>query len=118
MASRVVRKIVRKALLAAQVQSQLARCADSVGGFGGRTPGGPPPRGKPAVLLLELTGEGGDVRIVDAQVQEWGGASEAAVSCARGVLTGRVVRAPTAPRERMRMPFPLNPRSEVLASSR
>ncbi len=117
MASRVIRKIVRKALLAAPVQSRLARCADSIGGFGGREPG-PTPRGKPAILVLELEGQGDEVRIVDAQVQRWGGASEAAVSCARGVLTGHVVRASTALQERMRMPFPLNPRSEVVASSR
>jgi hypothetical protein len=125
MASRVVRKIVRRALLAAPVQSRLARCADRIGGLGGTAGQGPVPRGKPAVLVLELEARGSEVRILNAQVQKWGEASEASVSCARSVLEGHVVRAPKARQEpapaqpeRMRMPFPLNPRSEVVASSR
>jgi hypothetical protein len=133
MASRVVRKVVRKALLAAPIQSRLARCADRIGGYGGTAAQGPVPRGKPAVLVLELEARGSEVRILDAQVQRWGEASEASVSCARSVLEGRVVPAPKAREERgpaeldpargaeperMRMPFPLNPRSEMVASFR
>ncbi|HEY6004523.1 MAG TPA: hypothetical protein VIV57_16735 [Anaeromyxobacter sp.] len=126
MASRVIRKIVRKALLAAPVQSRLARCADRTGGFGGTAAPGPIPRARPAVLVLELEVLGGEVRIEDVQVREWGGASEAMVSCARTVLKGRALPAPTARQEpartagpeRMRMPFPLNPRSEAVALSR
>jgi hypothetical protein len=120
LAGRVIRKNVRKALLAAPVQARLARCANRVGGFGGPpATRGAIPRGKPAFLVLELETLGGEVRIVDAQVREWGEASEATVSCARDVLRGQVVAAPTAvPGERMRMPFPLNPRSRAVASSR
>lgn len=126
MATRVIRKLVRKALLAAPVQSRLARCADRIGSFGGPAAPASIPRAKPAVLVLELETLRGEVRILDAQVQTWGGASEASVSCARGVLRGHVVAVPTARQERAsdmrqertRMPFPLNPRSEAFASSR
>lgn len=119
MASRVIRKVVRRALLAAPVQSRLARCADQAGGFGGPAEGGPNPRGKPALLMLELEALGGEVRIVEARVREWGSASEATASCARDVLRGRIIPAATVHGGgRMRMPFPLSPRSEAVASSR
>ncbi len=118
MVDRVIRKAVRKALLAAPVQARLARCADHVGGFGGGAAPGPIPRGKPASLMLEMETLQGEVRIVDAQVQEWGEASEQLVSCARSVLRGQVIPASTVLRgERMRMPYPLNPRSETVTSS-
>ena len=118
MVDRVIRKVVRKALLAASVQSRLARCTDHVGGFGGGAASGSIPRGKPASLMLEMEALEGAVRIVDAQVQEWGEASEQIVSCARSVLRGQVIPASNVQRgERMRMPFPLNPRSETVASS-
>lgn len=114
MAGRVIRKSVRRALLAAPVQSRLARCADQVGGYGD----GPVPRGKPAILKLELEGLDGEVRILDVQVLEWGGATEATVSCARRALRGQVIGAAVALRgERTWMPHPLNPRGEGFASS-
>lgn len=109
MASRVTRKAVRKALLAAPIQPRLARCVDRDAGFGAAP--GAAPRDRPATLLVELeTGPHG-ARIVDVQVQRWGGASEDVVSCARRVLLGTVVPAPGAgPARRVRMPYPLNPR--------
>lgn len=114
MAGRVIRKSVRRALLAAPVQSRLARCADEVGGYGD----GPVPRGQPAILKLELQGLDGEVEILDAEVLEWGGASAARVSCARRALRGQVIVASSARRgERTWMPYPLNPRGESFASS-
>jgi hypothetical protein len=113
MAGRAIRKIVRRGLLAARVQSRLARCADQIGGVGD----GPVPRGTPAILRLELEGLEGEVRIVDAAVQQWGGASEATVSCATGALRGQVIgAAPSRRGERSWMPYPLNPRGEALAA--
>jgi hypothetical protein len=118
-AGRVIRKRVLHALRAAPVRSRLARCVDRDVGFGGVAAPGPIPRGKPAVLLLELEPAGGAVRIADVQVRDWGGASESTVSCARDVLRGEVIAASTIPRgERTWMPFPLNPRSEAVAVSR
>jgi hypothetical protein len=118
MADRVIRKAVRKALLAAPIQSRLTRCADHVGGFGGAVAPGPDPTGKPAVFMLEMETLGNEVRIVDAQVREWGEASDATVSCARDVLRGQVVARSNAPLgKRISMPFPLKPRSEPVASS-
>lgn len=119
MANRVIRRLVRKALLAAPVEARLARCVDQAGGFGGPAAPGSISRGKPALLVLDLEALGGEVRIVDAQVREWGAASEATLACARDVLRGQIVAAPTARRgERVWMPFPLNPRGEAVASSR
>ena len=116
---RVLRKTIRKALLAAPVQSRLARCVDGDVGFGGDAAPGRIPRARPAVLTLELETRRGEVRIAEAQVQSWGGASEPIVACARDVLRGKVVAAPVAqPGRRLRMPFTLNPRSEVLAGAR
>ncbi|HEU4384999.1 MAG TPA: hypothetical protein VFR85_16065 [Anaeromyxobacteraceae bacterium] len=115
MAGRVIHRAVRRALLAAPVQNRLARCVDRDVGFGGGAAPGPIPRGKPATLVLEMEMLEGEVRIVEARVREWGGASEQVVSCAQGVLRGQVARAPTAgPGQRVQMPFPLNPRSEVV----
>lgn len=118
MADRVTRKAVRKALLAASVQSRLARCT-KVGGFGGTSAIGRVPRAAPASLLLELEARGGELRVVDANVREWGGASEAMVSCARTVLRSQVIPAPKtrlSAGERMQMHFRLNPRGDAVAS--
>jgi hypothetical protein len=120
MADRVTRKAVRKALVAGPVQSRLARCVDGGGGFGGAPSEleGPPPA-DPASLVIELETLGAEVRILDARVREWGGASEAMVACARTVLRGQVVPTPALrrpPGERLRMPFPLNPRRAPVAS--
>ncbi len=118
MADRVTRKAVRKALLAASVRSRLARCT-TAGGFGGTSAVGRGPREAPASLLLELEARGGEVRVVDASVREWGGASEAMVSCARTVLFSQVISAPkTRPSagRRMQMHFRLNPRGDALAA--
>jgi hypothetical protein len=117
-ANRVIRKRVLDALRAAPIQSRLARCADPVG-FGGLPAASPVPRARPPVLLLELEAPGGEVRIVEARVRDWGEASAAMVSCARDVLRGQVIPGSTIPRgERTWMPFPVNPRSDVMASAR
>jgi hypothetical protein len=119
MASRVIHKAVRKALLAAPVQARLAGCVDRDVGFGGGAASGRIPRAKPATLVLEMETHAGEVRIVEAQVREWGGASEQTVACARSVLRGMVIRASIAePGQRVGMPWPLNPRSEVIAATR
>jgi len=113
-ADRVTRKAVRKALLAASVRSRLARCT-AAGGFGGTSAVGRGPRAAPASLLLELEARGGEVRVVDASVRAWGGASEAMVSCARTVLLSQVISAPKARPSggrRMQMHFRLNPRGD------
>ena len=119
MADRVSQKAVRKALRAASVQSRLAGCT-KVEGFGGTSASGPVPRAAPASLVLELEARGGELRVVDAKVREWGGASEAMVSCARTVLRGQVIPAPPKGRvwagERMQMHFRLNPQDDVVAS--
>lgn len=118
MADRVTRKAVHKALLAASVRSRLAGCT-GVGGFGRPSATGRVPRAAPASLLLELEARGGELRVVDAKVREWGGASEAMVSCARTVLRGQVIPAPRSRRsagERMQMPFRLHPRGDTVAS--
>src|SRR6266545_4987281 len=47
MADRVIRKLVRKGLLAAPIQSRLARCVDRDVGFGGGAAPGRPPRPAP-----------------------------------------------------------------------
>jgi hypothetical protein len=120
-ADRVTRKAVRKALGAARLQSGLARCADQPGGFGDAPSGEHVPRARPASLLLAIESGADELRIADVQVQDFGGASEASVSCARTVLLGQVVPAPPRRRprpERVWMSFSLNPRSDAVASSR
>ena len=118
MADRVTQKAVRKALRSASVQSRLAGCT-KVEGFGGTSASGPVPRAASASLVLELEARGGELRVVDAKVREWGGASESMVSCARTVLRGQVIPAPKtrlSAGERMQMHFRLNPRDDVVAS--
>lgn len=112
MADRVTRKLVRRALLAEPVQSALSRCLGGDVGFGGGTASAPVPRTEPAALMLELETGGSDVRIVDARVRSWGGASAETVSCAREVLVGRVVTTPSEAEQggHVQMPFPLSPR--------
>jgi hypothetical protein len=115
MAGRAIRKVVRRALLAPPVQQGLSRCVERYGGFGGSPSPRAVPRASPAVLMLEMETEGSGVRIVEAEVQEWGGASAEVVSCAKGVLLGRVIAAAVErPGERVRMPFPLSPRAETV----
>jgi hypothetical protein len=117
MASRVTRKVVRKALQAAPIQSRLARCVDRDVGFGGGA--GRPPRPAPAVLTLEMETLDGQVRILEVNVRTWGGANQETVSCAQSALRGKVLAARgVRPGERMQMPFPLNPRSGALAAKR
>jgi hypothetical protein len=121
MADRVTRKAVRKALQAASLQSRLARCVDRDRevGFGGGASPARIPRPKPATLILDVETLRGQVRIADARVQGWGGASQTAVSCAREVLRDKVLAAPAAkPGKHVQMPFPLNPRSQALAATR
>ncbi|HEU4382874.1 MAG TPA: hypothetical protein VFR85_05145 [Anaeromyxobacteraceae bacterium] len=114
----MTQKAVRKALHAAPVQSRLARCT-RVGGFGGTSAAGAVPRAAPASLLLEVEARGEELRIVDAKVRDWGGASETMVSCARTVLQSQVIPAPRArpsAGERMQMHFRLNQRGDAVAS--
>jgi hypothetical protein len=114
-ADRVTRKAVRRALLAPRVQSRLAQCVDREVGFG--TAPGRAPRDRPATLVLELESVMHEVRIVEARVQSWGGASEESASCARKVLLGTVVAAATpAHAGRVRMPFTLHARQGILAN--
>jgi hypothetical protein len=116
MASRVLRKVVRRALLEAPVQKRLAGCVDRDMGFGGGESPGPAPRAQPAVLMLEMETHGGEVRIVEAPVRDWGGGSPEVVSCAQGVLLGKIIAAaPARPGFRVRMPFPVSPRSETVS---
>jgi len=118
MADRATEKAVRKALRAVSVQSRLARCT-RVEGFGGTSGIGGVPRTAPASLLLQLEARGGELRVVDANVREWGEASEAMVSCARTVLRSQVIPAPKTRRsagERLQMHFRLSPRGDAVAS--
>lgn len=118
MADRVARKAVRKALRAASVQSRLSRCT-AAGGFGGTAAPAGAPEMAPASLVLEIEARGGGLRVVDATVREWGGASEAMVACARTVLRSQVIPAPKArlsDGKRMRMLFHLSPRGDAVAS--
>jgi hypothetical protein len=117
--SRLTLKAIHKALSAAPLQARLARCVPAAAVRA--------PRTQPASLMLEIETLEGELRIVDAQVRAWGGASEAMVSCARSVLRGHVFPAPAHRRpaahprpagERMQVPFLLNPRSEAVVSSR
>jgi hypothetical protein len=120
-ADRVTRKAVHRALRDPRLRSGLARCADGSGGFGDVPAGGRVPRARPASLVLELELGAGELRIVDARVRDWGGASEASVTCARAVLVDHVVPAPARRRprsERVEMSYSLNPRSDAIASSR
>ena len=117
-ANRVTQKAIRKALRAPSVQSQLARCT-GVEGFGAASAPGRVPRAAPASLLLELEARGGELRVVDAKVRQWGGASQAMVSCARTVLQSQVIPAPKnrpSAGERMQMHFLLNLRGYAVAS--
>ena len=60
------------------------------------------------VLLLEM--HRGEVRIVDAPMENRGAASDAAVTCAQRILRGRVVQVPEAyDGERARVTYPLVP---------
>jgi hypothetical protein len=120
-ADRVTRKAVHKALGAASLQSRLARCVDRDRelGFGGGASPSRIPRPKPATLILDVETLGGQVRIADARVQSWGGASETTVSCAREVLRDQVLAAPKVkPGKHAQVAFHLNPRSPALAATR
>jgi hypothetical protein len=121
-ADRATRKAVLRALRASRLRSGLARCTDRSGGFGDPPPSGARvPRARPASLMLAIEPGADALRIGDVQVQDWGGASEASVSCARTVLVGQVVPAPPRGRprpERVWMSYSLNPRSDAVASAR
>ena len=121
-ADRATRKAVRKALLAAPVEEELARCVDrdrEVWFGGGWASPEPIPRAQPAILLLRLEAVGTQVKIIDARVKNWGGASRAAVACARDALVGRVVAAGNhQSASSTQMTFLLSPRSAALATAR
>lgn len=121
MADRATRKSVRRALLTAPMEEELARCVerDSEIGFGGGASPAVIPRGRPAVLMLDLEPTAGRVTIAGARVKDWGGASHAAVACARGALTGTMVAAVSARAGKpVQMPFLLNATRRALAAAR
>jgi len=63
--------------------------------------------GAPAVVL-HLETQAGQVRIADAPVLGWAGASEGAMGCVQQVLRGRTFPAPAArPGRKLRVAFPL-----------
>jgi hypothetical protein len=122
-ADRTTRKAVRKALLAAPLEDELARCVDRDRevwfGGGGSASSEPIPRAKPAILMLELEALDRQVKIVGARVKSWGGVSRAAVACARDALVGKVVAvARSKPARPMQMTFLLSPRSGAVATAR
>jgi len=120
-ADRATRKVVRKALLAAPVEEELAHCVehDREVWFGGSWASAEPiPRAKPAILTLHLETLGRQVKIADVQVKSWGGASRAAVTCARNVLLGTVVPvASSRPARPMQMTFLLSPRNRAAVTA-
>jgi len=121
-ADRTTRKAIRKALLAAPLEEELARCVDRDGEvwFAGASASSPEPipRAKPAILLLHLEPAGRELKIADARVKSWGGVSGAAVACARAALVGRVVAAArSTPDRAMQMTFLLSPRSGAVATA-
>jgi hypothetical protein len=120
-ADRATRKVVRKALLTAPVEEELARCVehDREVWFGGSWASSEPiPHAKPAILTLRLETLGRQVKIADVQVKSWGGASRATVTCARNVLLGTVVPvASSGPAGPMQMTFLLSPRNRAVATA-
>ncbi len=120
-ADRTTRKAVRKALLAAPLEEELARCVDrdrEVWFSSGSASSEPIPRAKPAILMLELEALDRQVKITGAQVKSWGGVSRAAVACARDALVGKVVAVPRSkPASPMQMTFLLSPRSGAVATA-
>jgi len=120
-ADRATRKVVRKALLTAPVEEELARCVehDREIWFGGSWASSEPiPPAKPAILTLRLETVGRQVKIADVQVKSWGGASRTAVSCATNVLLGTVVPvASSRPARPMQMTFLLSPRNRAVATA-
>jgi len=66
--------------------------------------------GDTLVLVLHLEVQQGSVRVVDAPVASSGGASDATIACAQGILRGKVFEAPgTKAAGRRRMQFSLIP---------
>jgi len=62
------------------------------------------------VLVLQLEGQDGSVRVVDAPVETRGGAGDELIACAQDFLRGRVLDVPgTKPGTRTRLLFPLMP---------
>ena len=120
-ADRATRKVVRKALLTAPLEEELARCVehDREVWFGGSWASSEPiPRAKPAILTLRLETMGRQVKIADVQVKSWGGASRAAVTCARNALLGTLVPSAGArPARPMQMTFLLSPRNRAVATA-
>lgn len=120
-ADRATRKVVRKALLTAPLEEELARCVehDREIWFGGSWASAEPiPRAKPAILTLRLETIGRQVTIAGVQVKSWGGASRAAVTCATNVLLGTVVPvASSRPARPMQMTFLLSPRNRAVATA-
>jgi pyruvate/2-oxoglutarate dehydrogenase complex dihydrolipoamide acyltransferase (E2) component len=121
-ADRTTRKAVRKALLSAPLEEELARCVErdrEVWFGGGSASSETIPRAKPAILMLELEASDRQVKIVGARVKSWGGVSRTAVACARDALVGKVVAvARSKPARLMQMTFLLSPRSGAVATAR
>lgn len=74
-----------------------------------RQPGMPGPALGPALLLLELEGDGQVVRVVDAPAEARGSASDGTLNCAQAALRGVVLPVPTQGGARFKVRFPLRP---------
>jgi len=62
------------------------------------------------VLVLQLEGQAGSVRVVDAPVETRGGAGDELIACAQNLLRGRVLDVPgAAAGTKYRLLFPLAP---------
>jgi hypothetical protein len=83
----------------ADLQARVARCAPAAGL-------------SPTSFMLSVESVEGGVRIVEAQPEPRGSASEAEVTCARAALRGHVIPAPSAePGRRWQLRF--SPRSST-----
>jgi hypothetical protein len=84
-----------------ELKPRLAECFDQEpqGGAGqeaaSRPPGlEPPDERSPPLLVLHLELVPGQIRFVDAPLENQGAASDAVIACAQEVLRGRVIPAP------------------------
>jgi hypothetical protein len=97
------------------LKPQLAACSDEESRTrrGGQRQAAADPESRPeetgaTVLVLLLETHQGEVRIVDAPMENRGAASDAAITCAQRILRGRIVPVPEAYEgEKVRVTYPL-----------
>jgi hypothetical protein len=97
------------------LKPRLAACSDEESRTrrGGQRPVVADPESRPeetgaTVLVLLLETHRGEVRIVDAPLENRGAASDAAIICAQRILRGRIVQVPEAYEgEKVRVTYPL-----------